>query len=469
MRDVIQLGWKTLRLVVLFLFAGCGASLDAPAVAQSLPPGAEPARIEGKVCTAAGAPIADAVVQLWPSTPGAKVVEIRTDRDGRFAAQVPGAGRYKLLVAGIGFHNTVLPETDFVAGQSKHLDIVLERATTGNPANSASAGIELSDEPNFTVAGVTDWSNVGLHGSDANVRTSDSLVKDTAALMGGPGAEASSGALSEGDRHRLLGDAKEKSGDLVAAVNEYQRAVKLDPSEENYFAWGSELLLHRAGIAAVEVFQQGVKQHRKSARMHAGLGAAYYANGQFDEAAERMCEASDLNPADSQPYLFLGRMLQASTGLVGCSDETLRRFVTLQPENAQANDYYGVVLWKQGRQVAHGDEFGRAEAYFKKAIALDPKLGEVYVHLGMLYNARGQRDAALHAFEEAVAASPKLSAGHYQLSLAYRRAGETAKAEQQMALYEELKHSEDAELERERREMRQFVTTSKDRKGSERR
>jgi tetratricopeptide (TPR) repeat protein len=268
--------------------------------------------------------------------------------------------------------------------------------------------------------------------------------------------------VSAADSHRLLGDAHEKGGDPLAAVNEYEKAVKLDPSEGNYFAWGSELLLHRGGIAAVEVFYKGALQHPKSERMRAGLGAAYYANGQFAEAAANMCEASDLNPEDAQPYLFLGRMEMASTGELGCSNEKLQRFVTLQPQNPLANDYYGFLLWKRGRQIAHGDEFDRAEAYFKKALALDPTHGEVYVHLGMLYNARGEKDAALRTFEQGVAASPQSSAGHYHLSLAYRRVGQTEKAEQQMKLYRELKRSEDAQLERERREMRQFVTTSKE-------
>jgi tetratricopeptide (TPR) repeat protein len=155
-------------------------------------------------------------------------------------------------------------------------------------------------------------------------------------------------------------------------------------------------------------------------------------------------------------------MEMASTAELGCSNEKLQRFVTLQPQNPLANDYYGFLLWKRGRQIALGDEFDRAEAYFKKALALDPTHGEVYVHLGMLYNTRGEKDAALRTFEQGVAASPQSSAGHYHLSLAYRRVGQTEKAEQQMKLYRELKRSEDAQLERERREMRQFVTTSKE-------
>jgi hypothetical protein len=48
------------------------------------------------------------------------------------------------------------------------------------------------------------------------------------------------------------------------------------------------------------------------------------------------------------------------------------------------------------------------------------------------------------------------------LSLAYRRAGDAAKSKGEMDTCQELRRSEDAELEKERRELRQFVTTLKD-------
>jgi len=50
--------------------------------------------------------------------------------------------------------------------------------------------------------------------------------------------------------------------------------------------------------------------------------------------------------------------------------------------------------------------------------------------------------------------------------LAYRHIGDAAKADQEMKIYEELRRSEDAQLEKERRELRQFVTVSKDTKPS---
>src|SRR5207249_943574 len=113
------------------------------------------------------------------------------------------------------------------------------------------------------------------------------------------------------DFHRLLGDLDEKLDDPLGAVYEYEQAARLDPSEQNYFNWGTELLLHRAPQVAIEVFNRGVAAHPESARMLIGSGAALYANGSYDEAAKRLCAASDLNPKDPAAYTFLGKIVKA--------------------------------------------------------------------------------------------------------------------------------------------------------------
>ncbi len=457
---------------------------DDPAAGQTVANSAQrETKIAGKVCTVGGEGIAGATLWLEYDADTA-ALEVMTGADGKYEFVVARGGRFKLKVMKDGFRDAGVDPIQVDEGRSKKVDVILEKEgakEVGNAAektdSSGSAGaqtsdkaMEFSDEPNFTVAGVTDWSNVGLHGSDANVRTSETLVKETAALKVGAGTSTlgttAAGTPSEADAHRLVGDANEKNGDPVAAVNEYEKAVKLEPSERNYFAWGTELLTHRAGVASVEVFKKGVEAHPKSARMRAGLGAAYYADGQFGEAAELMCEASDLNPEDPAPYLFLGKMENASNDAFACSEARLGQFATQQRGNALANYYYGLVLWKKGRKEQNPEEIKLAELFFRRALAIDANSGEVYVQLGILYNARGEKEAALLCFERAVAASPQLSAARYQLSLAYRRAGETAKSGQEMKAYDELKRAEDAELEKERREMRQFVTILKDGKAT---
>ncbi len=74
--------------------------------------------------------------------------------------------------------------------------------------------------------------------------------------------------------HRIGGELDEKLGDPLSAVHELQQAASEDPSEDNYFAWGSELLIHRAVWQAKEVFDEGVRLYPQSARMLTARGAA---------------------------------------------------------------------------------------------------------------------------------------------------------------------------------------------------
>jgi len=60
----------------------------------------------------------------------------------------------------------------------------------------------------------------------------------------------------------------------VLDMNEFQAAAHLEPSENNLFDWGGELLLHRTLDPAVLVFEKATKRYPNSARLMVGLGMA---------------------------------------------------------------------------------------------------------------------------------------------------------------------------------------------------
>ena len=439
--------FKRLRAMVFIVGLVCTVS---PAQAQQT---TRQITIAGEVCDPTGASVIGATVALLNGT-GEKLVSGTTDSSGRFSLLAPALPVYRVQVSKELFYPKVLDVSpDQQAGKS----LVITLEVSGS--RSGGDGV-FSDSPDFKAAGITDWSNVGLHGSDATARTSESLAKGAAALKS-PNASKSKEPIippSDADKHRLLGNEKEKSGEPVSAEHEYAIATKLSPSEENYFSWGAELLLHRASAAAIDVLEEGTAAFPFSQRMRVALGAAYYENGEFVEAAEAICHAADVNPSSSAPYLLLGRIEQVAKNSFPCSEEKLHTFATSQNGNAEANYYYGLLLFKRAGQLQREADFQHAETYFQKALAIDPSFGEVYLQLGMLYNARGKKEAALQEFAKAVRATPQLTSAHYQLSLAYRRSGESGKADQEMKKYEELHRAEEAALEKERKEMKQFVT-----------
>ena len=95
--------------------------------------------------------------------------------------------------------------------------------------------------------------------------------------------------------HNLLAEIQEKSGEFIAAAKEYETAAHMEPSEDNLFDWGSELLLHETLGPAIEIFQQAASHYPHSPRLLIGLGMALYARGNYDEAVKSLVQAADLD------------------------------------------------------------------------------------------------------------------------------------------------------------------------------
>jgi tetratricopeptide (TPR) repeat protein len=325
------------------------------------------------------------------------------------------------------------------------------------PQKSQPGQPEFFDEPQFTVAGVTDPTNLGGHGSNTVMRTKETLAKDVASLAANPGKN------SPKNPAELPAKVNEKESHALETVRAYQRAAETEPSESNYFDWGAELLVHRAVEPAIEVFSKGNRLFPNSARMLVGLGVAWYSHGSYEQAAQRLCEASDLNPGDPNPYLFLGKVQSVdttqSTGLL----ERLERFARLQPENAQANYYYAIGLWKQRKSPDDAETAALIEALLKKSVRLDPKLGAGYLQLGILYSDRKEFSQAISAYQKALEAGSRQqeqeAEAHYRLAQAYRRTGERSKAERELQLYDQLSKQNAEQVERQRHEVQQFVYT----------
>jgi tetratricopeptide (TPR) repeat protein len=510
------------------------------------------ASLQGWVRDSRGHPVGAVTVYLQGKA-GAETLTARTDSEGAYRFPGLRGGVYTLRTEMAGYRDTTFGPCVLEQKETKRIDFSLESPKTSGSLSEkpVSEKPEFFDEPEFTVAGVTEAMNPGGHGSDTS--TTEALAKETASLpvtesktnsrtasvsssssvaveeslrkeaereprnfdvnhrlgklllddrkvaeaipylerasRANPGdyenayelarAYAHGGQYErarthirtilaaqdtagkgidrqeQAELHHLLGDVEEKLGSSLEAVREYQRAAELNPSEANLFDWGTELLIHRAFEPATEVFNEGNRLFPQSARMLAGLGVSWYARGSDDQAVERLCQASDLNPDDPNPYLFLGKIQSVETAQSTCTIEKLGRFVRLEPENAQANYYYALGLSRRN----DADDLAHAESLLEKAVRLDPKLAAAYLQLGVLYSQRGDSSKAVSAYREAIAANPRLVAAHYRLAQAYNRSGEKSKAQAELQIYNQLSKKTAEEAERQRRDIQQFVYT----------
>jgi tetratricopeptide (TPR) repeat protein len=447
--------WAALIGVIALIASATPRAIAQPAASKDAPG----APITGRVLDQYSKPVAFASV-LVEGKPALSSSTTKTGAKGEFAFPAVQAGTYLVSAERDGVRSNVATVTVSSDRTPQEIHLTLPSTANAGAAASSSGAMEFADQPNFTVAGVTDWTAVGGHGSDAVLRTSEELARDTATLKPGTSSSqsaSSAGAYRQGAEHRMAGEAAEKSGDPLGAVHELERAARLDPSEQNYFEWGSELLLHRAVWQAVEVFGEGTKAYPKSARMLAALGAALFASARYDEAARHLCDASDLDPNDTEPYIFLGKIEIAAPSPLPCVEEKLARFLKQQPNSSSANYLYAMALLKGQSSSADQAALQRADALLTRAAALDPKCAEAYLELGIQSYAGHDVEKAIGYYGKAIDANPQLAEAHYRLGVAYDRIGDPARAAQEFQLHDEIEKRDAEAVERERREIKQFL------------
>jgi tetratricopeptide (TPR) repeat protein len=246
-------------------------------------------------------------------------------------------------------------------------------------------------------------------------------------------------ANDTGELHNLLGDLEERAGNRMAAADEYQRAAHMDPSEQNLFDWGDDLIQLRAFEPATDVFTAAIARHPGSARLRIGLGIAQYSRGQYVDAVRSFSEAADLSPADPRPYQFLGEMYGVVPELAEDITRRLERFVKLRPHNAVAQLYYALSLWKGKTAALPPSDLRRVEALLRRAVALDPRLTKAFVELGILLSDQRRYHEAILELKRATELGPDDPQAHYRLGQAYQRTGQDVLAAKEFEAFERLK------------------------------
>ncbi len=262
--------------------------------------------------------------------------------------------------------------------------------------------------------------------------------------------------------HNLLAQIEEKDGNYVAAVNEFQSAARMEPSENNIFDWAGELLLHRTLDPAVQVFEEGARRFPNSARMVVGLGMAYYARGNYDDAVKTFLKGADLDPTDARCYKFLSRAYDSSPGQADEVTQRFRRYAELRPNDGRAQYYYAMSLWKGKRAQDPNLDLKQIESLLARAIASDPQLAEAHLQMGNLNFDQGKFAEAIPEYRRALELNSDLADAHYRLAQALVRTGQKDKAQDEFAIYQKLREQHLSDLEKQRSEIRQFVYNEKE-------
>jgi len=233
--------------------------------------------------------------------------------------------------------------------------------------------------------------------------------------------------------HERAGRDYEAGGQLEQAAAEYERALELNPREEQYYfeAAHAYLLLQRFD-PAVRILERGSKTFPKSAQLELALGVAYYGQRRFGEATAAFLRTNDLAPEVEQPYVFLAKMLDQAGDKM---PEVLRRFQKWA--SANPNDPRAQFVYAKGLVESGGDPV-QAERLLRASIALKGDQWESHYQLGVLLEQQRKYSDAARELENSAAINPKQADIHYHLSRVYDRLGEADKAAEERGLHERL-------------------------------
>ena len=231
-----------------------------------------------------------------------------------------------------------------------------------------------------------------------------------------------------------LGFAYLETGRSADAVNAFERASKLEPSERSYRVYLAQALVsakqydralalarseRTAGatdtrlwrieadaLRGLERFDEGAALLKSAAGTPAGGAAAIQSLAEYYAAAHRYAEAAAiLKPAVAQfpedmDVLFqYGAMLERQSQRTQ-AEQVFRQLLAKDPEHAPALNYLGYTMVERGGHLGEGVEL------IKRAVALDPHNGAFLDSLGWGYFKLNQLDLAEPNLRTAAAQLP---------------------------------------------------------------
>jgi tetratricopeptide (TPR) repeat protein len=267
-------------------------------------------------------------------------------------------------------------------------------------------------------------------------------------------ALATPGWETRAEIRNLLGKAYEADGQILKTIPELQEAIRLKPGEEPYYVDLLRVLVaHYNFDAAIQMGEASRKKFPASAPLALLTGVARYGQNQPDAAIDAFLEATALDAADEQPYLFLARLIaEARDKLPGVT----RRFIEYQEKTPAS--YLGYFLHAKALNAEFKDP-EQAEKLLRKSIELNGNYWESHYELGVLL---AKRDALADAEKElrrSTQLNPKDPAAHYRLFRVLAGLGKTREAEAELAIQRKVSAESQAELNRQVGEVKRLDIT----------
>jgi tetratricopeptide (TPR) repeat protein len=232
---------------------------------------------------------------------------------------------------------------------------------------------------------------------------------------------------------QTMGHIYARLGDQHKAVEYYQQAIRMgDTDAQTMSAMADTYLSLKDYEQAAKAYQLVIERDPKNLQAHSNLGYVYAQLGRLDEAIQENLQVLQLNPKDYVSHRNLALLYRDSDRLDEAISEA-QRVIEVAPENELGTAY----ILLGSLYEASGQPDAAIEAY-EQAAAAAPDLFQAQAALGNLYLQQGRLQDALHSFEAVAQLRPDDYTVHQQLALLYRQLGRydeaLAEANQALAL-----------------------------------
>jgi tetratricopeptide (TPR) repeat protein len=247
-------------------------------------------------------------------------------------------------------------------------------------------------------------------------------------------------ASNAADWHGMMGYCHFKLGDSTKAVNELQKAIDLDPHNQDHVLELAEVFVaNNNAAAAVTLMETAAQVFGQSSQIWFGLGVAYLGDEKRSEAETALKRCLDLDPNLDLAYVVLGQGYKEA-GNWNQLMETSQRLIEVNPKNS-AGYYYRALALQASPGFKSTDE-SEVEKLLVKSIGLNDGDPDPHYELAKLLARQGKKDESLHAMEKIVQSWPDFGPAYYQLSRIYRERGEMEKSRAAQQMHDRIRKKE---------------------------
>ena len=290
----------------------------------------------------------------------------------------PGALDEHVEVAGI---------LEMICREKSGLWGALETGLFGSifPDTTESQGLEIArDIQNRLAVKVEQTVTIGIAAYPISACKKSDMIENSRkaldhAAFFGPG----SAVAFDGVSLNISGDKLYENGDLQGAIDEFKRALLIDPSNVN---------------------------------VHNSLGVCYGLQGEYESAIEEFKTVASIDPGEYMAMFNLGLV----HSLRKQPEKALEFFLNADKINGDVYE----VAFQSGKIYFESGDLEKAKPLLERAAKLDPDSGAVYRYLGDCYATGNLKQDAISAYKKAIRHNPHDAASMSALGCLFDDQGE---------------------------------------------